>query len=87
MRNWFSIKAAKLRSIKATERANRRWAKDRAERDRLAAAAPKIEWKIAERIIRIIGEVQVQEVVIYEHDEWRDRKRKLRTLQLRPLTP
>ena len=58
----------------------------RAEQARQDARAPQVEWKIVERIVKITHEAQVQEVVIYEHDEWRDRRRKLRALRLAPLT-
>jgi len=61
--------------------ANTRWAKVRAERERLALLTAD-QWPrgIAERIIRIVNETVVTETVIWQWENWRDAYRKKRKL-------
>jgi len=78
MSKWSTIKRIHRRSLIATNRANLRWKRDRERRDALAAAAPRIEYRIVERIVVIRDECRSREIVRYEHETERDWRRKRR---------
>lgn len=77
MRKWFDAKAARRRSIKARDRANRRWAKHRAALHELDNKDPiRVGGRIVERLIRVVAESRVIERSFYEFDRPCDWKRK-----------
>lgn len=79
MTNWLTRRKIAARSIKARERANRRWELDHARRDTLAAKDPAFTGlRIIRRIIVIDRELSAREAVIYECDSARSARRKLR---------
>lgn len=85
MRKWFNVKAAKKRSIKATERAIRGWKVRHARRDAMALKDPiRVGGKIVRRIIVIDNESLVKERSFYQFDRSCDTKRKLNELGLSP---
>jgi len=61
-----------------------RWQRDRERRAALAAAAPRGEWRIVERLVCIRHETSAREIVRYAHETERDWRRKLCTMNLRP---
>lgn len=69
--------------VRASERgrrmANRRWALDRARRNKLAAlTAEQFPTKIEARIVVIVREHTVKEFTLWSFDSWRERQRKCR---------
>lgn len=78
---WFSIKAKKRASLKATDRANRGWVVRHARRDALSERDPiQVGGRIVERWVRVIGEKEVRERTIYEFDRPGDITRKRKEL-------
>lgn len=83
-RDWKGPYQRKLKRA-STERgkkaANVRWERERSRRDKLARTDPvRVEGKIVERWVRIIGESEVRERTVYEFDtatDWRRKKREL----------
>lgn len=66
--------------------ANRRWALDRDRRNKLALlTAEQCPALIVERLVRIVGERQVSETVIWSFDSDREAYRKKRKLLFRPI--
>jgi len=82
MSNYRTICKIKAASVKARERANARWTKDRAMRDRLAAMEPsRFLGRIVRRVIVIDNETTAREIVLYDFDNYTDRKRKMKTVK------
>ena len=80
----FQRRLQKARSERGRRMANARWAKDRAERDRLALlTAEQFPSRIVRRIVVIDDERVVREVTIWNWESGREWKRKERQVLAR----
>lgn len=78
-RGGWSARKARAASERGRARAKVRWDRDRARRDRLAAADPISTGRtIVRRIVVIDNETTVREATIYSDDSYREARRKLR---------
>jgi hypothetical protein len=78
MSKYLAICKIRSASINARKRANIRWSKDRAMRDRLAEMEPsQFSGRIVRRIVVIENESAAREIIFYDFDTYTDRKRKL----------
>ncbi len=78
----YLTKKIRTASERARQRANNRWAMDRAKRAALARIDPVCIGGIVRRIVDIRNETEVREVVIYDFDSARSARRKLKGVGL-----